>query len=295
MKIINFGSLNVDYVYQVPNIVRPGETIAAKSLMVNPGGKGANQSVALARAGAQVWHAGMVGKDGEWLKESLAKQGVDVRHVIISPNCHGGHAIIQVDDDGQNSIVIHGGANQKIPASHIGVVLANAHAGDWLTLQNEINLTPELMKAGKAAGMNICFNPAPMTDAVRDYPLDCVDLFIVNEIEAAGLAARSVTADMEDIIHELGELFADSMVCVTLGEDGALFWSATTGLLRQPAYATRVVDTTAAGDTFVGYFLHEISKGTPAAAAMDFACKAAAITVSRLGASQSIPRRDEVK
>ncbi|MGI5925494.1 MAG: ribokinase [Lentisphaeria bacterium] len=295
MKIINFGSLNVDYVYQVPAIVRPGETIAAKSLMVNPGGKGANQSVALARAGAQVWHAGMVGKDGEWLKESLAKQGVDVRHVIVSPSGHSGHAIIQVDDDGQNSIVIHGGANQKIPTSHIGVVLASAHAGDWLTLQNEINLTPELMKAGKAAGMNICFNPAPMTDAVRDYPLDCVDLFIVNEIEAAGLAARSVTADMEDIIHELGELFADSMVCVTLGEDGALFWSAASGLLRQPAYATRVVDTTAAGDTFVGYFLHEISRSTPAAAAMDFACKAAAITVSRLGASQSIPRRDEVK
>ncbi|HQL09569.1 MAG TPA: ribokinase [Lentisphaeria bacterium] len=295
MKIINFGSLNVDNVYQVPSIVRPGETIAAKSLMINPGGKGANQSVALARAGAHVWQAGMVGQDSEWLKDSLAKQGVDVRHVIISPNSHGGHAIIQVDDDGQNSIVIYGGANQEIPTSHIGVVLADAHPGDWLTLQNEINLTPELMKAGKAAGMNICFNPAPMTDSVRDYPLDCVDLFIVNEIEAAELAARSTTVDMEDIIRELAELFSDSMICVTLGEDGALFWSAATDLLRQPAFATRVVDTTAAGDTFVGYFLHEISRGTPPAEAMAFACKAAAITVSRPGASQSIPTRDEVK
>ena len=134
-----------------------------------------------------------------------------------------------------------------------------------------------------------------MADSVRDYPLDCVDLFIVNEIEAAELAARSATVDMEDIIRELGELFSDSMICVTLGEDGALFWSATTGLLRQPAFSTRVVDTTAAGDTFVGYFLHEISRGTAPAEAMAFACKAAAITVSRPGASQSIPTRDEVK
>jgi ribokinase len=294
MKIINFGSLNVDYLYQVPSIVRPGETLAASSLLINPGGKGANQSVALARAGAQVWHAGMVGKESEWLKEFLAEQQVDVRHILVSPNSRGGHAIIQVDEGGENSIVVYGGANQLIPSSQLPVVLADAQPGDWLTLQNEINPSPELMKAGKAAGMNVCFNPAPMDDAVRDYPLDCVDLFVLNEIEAAGLASRSSSVDMDDVLRELGELFADSMICITLGEDGALFWSAATGLLRQPAYATRVVDTTAAGDTFVGYFLHEISRGVTPAAAMDFACKAAAITVGRLGASQSIPSREEV-
>ncbi len=295
MKIINFGSLNVDYVYRLDHIVKPGETLASSEMQVNPGGKGSNQSVALKRAGADVWHAGMLGEDTAWMRERLEREGVDVRHVLISKEIHGGHAIIQVDVNGQNSIVLFGGANQAISAAQVEHVLMNAEQGDWLVLQNEINVTADVMAAGKAAGMKVCFNPAPFDEGVFNYPLDCVDLFILNEHEAAGLARKPVETAPEELIATLSAAYPKAMICVTLGEAGSVLWTAATGLIRQKAYPVQAVDTTAAGDTFTGYFLAELTRGASLAAALDTASRASAIAVTRPGALDSIPYLKELK
>ena len=295
MKIINFGSLNVDYVYRLDHIVKPGETLASSEMQVNPGGKGSNQSVALKRAGADVWHAGMLGEDTAWMRERLEREGVDVRHVLISKEIHGGHAIIQVDANGQNSIVLFGGANQAISAAQVEHVLMNAEQGDWLVLQNEINVTADVMAAGKAAGMKVCFNPAPFDEGVFNYPLDCVDLFILNEHEAAGLARKPVETPPEELVATLSAAYPNAMICVTLGEAGSVLWTAATGLIRQKAYPVQAVDTTAAGDTFTGYFLAELTRGASLAAALDMASRASAIAVTRPGALDSIPYLKELK
>ena len=295
MKIINFGSLNVDYVYRLDHIVKPGETLASSELQVNPGGKGSNQSVALKRAGADVWHAGMLGEDTAWMRERLEREGVDVRHVLISKEIHGGHAIIQVDANGQNCIVLFGGANQAISAAQVEHVLMNAEQGDWLVLQNEINVTADVMAAGKAAGMKVCFNPAPFDEGVFNYPLDCVDLFILNEHEAAGLARKPVETAPEELVATLSAAYPKAMICVTLGEAGSVLWTAATGLIRQKAYPVQAVDTTAAGDTFTGYFLAELTRGASLAAALDMASRASAIAVTRPGALDSIPYLQELK
>ena len=289
MKIINFGSINVDYVYQLEHIVKPGETLASSSMQVNPGGKGANQSVALKRAGAEIWHAGLLGEDTAWMRDRLAKEGVDVRHVLISKDIHGGHAIIQVAASGQNSIVLFGGANQAISKSQVADVLKDAEPGDWLVLQNEINVTADVMAAGKAAGMKVCFNPAPFDEGVFGYPLEAVDLFILNEHEAAGLARKPVETPAEELLEILSAAYPKAMVCVTLGEAGSVLWSAATGIVRQKAYPVRAVDTTAAGDTFTGYFLAELTRGASVQQAMDMAAKASSITVTKPGAMDSIP------
>ena len=295
MKIINFGSLNVDYVYRLDHIVKPGETLASSEMQVNPGGKGSNQSVALKRAGADVWHAGLLGEDTAWMRERLDREGVDVRHVLISKDIHGGHAIIQVDVNGQNSIVLFGGANQAISAAQVEHVLMNAEAGDWLVLQNEINVTPDVMAAGKAAGMKVCFNPAPFDEGVFNYPLENVDLFILNEHEAAGLARKPVETAPEELIAALSAAYPKAMICITLGEAGSVLWTAATGILKQKAYPVKAVDTTAAGDTFTGYFLAELTRGASLAAALDMASRASAIAVTRPGALDSIPYLKELK
>ena len=294
MKVLNFGSINVDVVFRVSHIVRPAETIPSQGMEVHPGGKGANQSVALARAGATVLHAGQVGKDTSWMAERLCKEGVDIRHVLVSDSVNGGQAIIQVDDNGQNSIIIHGGANQTIPEAHIAKALADMDKGDWLVLQNEINLTPNLIDAAHQAGLNICLNPAPMTEAVHSFNLQAVNLFIVNEIEGAELARLPADSAPETVLAALAETYPQATICMTLGADGSCCWSATTGVIRQPAYPVKAVDTTAAGDTFTGFFLAELIGGKTLQQALDTASRAAAVTVSRHGAIDSIPYRNEL-
>lgn len=294
MKIINFGSLNVDYVYQVESIVRPGETTAAFAMSTFPGGKGANQSVAMVRAGAVVWHAGLVGRDTEWLRSNLEREGVDVRHIGVSQSIPGGHAIIQVDRHGMNSIVVLGGTNQAIEHNRIREVLKDASPGDWLALQNEINLTSELITAAKKAGMKVCLNPAPFTADVQSFPLADVDLLIVNRIEASCLAGAAEHTPPERVAAALSSALPTCMLCITLGGAGALFHSLETGTIFQPAYQVRPVDTTGAGDTFTGYLLASLSRGMAPTAALELAARAAALSVTRDGAIPSIPARDEV-
>ncbi len=306
MRIINYGSLNIDLVYRVPHIVRPGETIASEGFDTFAGGKGANQSMALARAGASVVHGGCIGADGRWLVEKLAAAGVDTSlvEVVDGPS---GHAVIQVDGTGENAIFLYAGANHRLDIARICGALGRFGRGDALLLQNEVNEVPRLIEAGHAAGLMVCLNPAPFSPAVARWPLEKVDLLVVNETEAAGLVGEGAGRAMLGRLQQrLGR--AEAEVVLTLGAAGALY--ARGGHTHhEPAVAAQVLDTTAAGDTFIGYFLatraaagDESGGGGDGATAavgaagraLRRACQAAALCVSRPGAMDSIPHQEEV-
>jgi ribokinase len=280
--IYNLGSLNLDRVLRVPHIAAPGETLAAHSMKTYPGGKGANQSVALARAGASVVHIGRIGVDGQMLRQRLAAEGVDVAFVVETPDSPTGQALIQVDDAGQNSIVILAGANGAISPADIEAALAGAPAGGWLLVQNETSCVGEAMQIGKQRGMRIAFNPAPADERVCGYPVELVDLWCLNETE-------------HGLLHDLlpRRLTADQEVLLTRGAGGAALWRAD-GELHLPAEPVEVVDTTAAGDTFLGYYLASLVAGLAPEERLRRAIRAAASCVTRPGAIDSIPRAAEV-
>jgi ribokinase len=288
--IINFGSLNIDHVYRVEHFVRPGETMGSLSYQQFAGGKGFNQSIALARAGAQVRHAGKIGPEGGWLLDMLRTAGArteDVTPVEIST----GHALIQVDDNGENAIILFGGANQAISADDVERVLAQATPGDYLLLQNEINNMDLILRRGADRGLRVVFNPAPMARAVLDYPLDGVAIFIVNETEAEALTGETMPDAILDAMHER---FPKAATVLTLGAAGAIYADGTQRI-HVPAVKVQPVDTTAAGDTFTGYFLAALAEGGCVKGAMQLATRAAALCVTRPGAADSIPTRAEVE
>lgn len=290
MRILNFGSLNIDDVYSVDHFVAPGETISPLSYEQFPGGKGLNQSIALARAGAQVYHAGAVGEDGAFLRTLLEENGVHTDY-LVSKACANGRAIIQVDKSGQNCIILYGGTNRTISSEQVEETLADFHAGDWLVLQNELNCTAELIKAAKQRGMTVVLNPSPFEEKVLAFPLECVDWFFVNELEGAALSGGET--DPNRIIAELRVRYPNARIVLTLGKDGVLADDGTTRAAHG-IFEVETVDTTAAGDTFSGYFLASITNEIPLAAALRIASAASALAVSKKGASVSIPTQKEV-
>jgi len=288
-RIFNLGSINIDHVYRVPHFVRPGETLAASSYLRGAGGKGFNQSIALARAGAAVCHVGATGPDAGWLRSRLQDEGVDIRHLAVSDEPTG-HAVIQVSDSGENSIVLHGGANRAVSPQAVRTTLSAALRGEWFLCQNATSSVPEALRIAKAAGLHVCFNPAPMSPDVASYPLDCVDWLIVNETEGKELSGE----DRPDrIVSQLRERWAGTSILLTLGGEGALC-SGASGTVRIPAPRVIPIDTTAAGDTFVGYFLGTLAAGGMLNGSLGTAIEAAAITVTRPGAADSIPLRSEI-
>lgn len=289
MKILNFGSLNIDHVYGVDHFVRPGETLASKRYQRFSGGKGNNQSIALARAGAPVWHAGKIGADGVWLLALLRQAGANTS-LVARGTTPTGHAIIQVQKDGENCIVLYGGANQTITPADAKAVLVRFRAGDYLLLQNEISSIPAIMRLAARRKMKIVFNPAPMSRRVRQYPLKLVDIFIVNEIEGAELTGEK---GAHRILAAMRRCYPQAVVILTLGARGAICAHAT-GSVQVPGRKVKAVDTTAAGDTFIGYFLAAYTQSGNVSKALQIACKAAAICVTRPGAADSIPCRKEV-
>ena len=291
MQVLNFGSLNIDYVYTVAHFAAPGETLAALDYQVNAGGKGLNQSVALARAGVKTFHAGMTGKEGAFLKEILEKAGADTRFVAVG-DIPAGHAVIQVErTSGENSIVLFPGANHAMTEEFMKEVLHAMPRGSWLLLQNEINGIPFLMEEGKRCGLKIAFNPAPCSEAVRSYPLHLCDLIFVNETEAAQLA--NAQGDIPFMGRAMAELCPESEIVITLGSKGAFYRCGSEEFFVPPCPAD-AVDTTGAGDTFTGYFLAAKLRNMDARQAMAYASKASALTVSRPGAASSIPSANEV-
>ncbi|HWQ30348.1 MAG TPA: ribokinase, partial [Negativicutes bacterium] len=291
MKILNFGSLNLDYVYEVAHLVKPGETISADKLTANTGGKGLNQSIALAKAGARVFHAGAIGAaDVEMLKGTLEKNGVNTDYVKILPG-PSGHAIIQVDRDGRNSIVIFGGANQQIDREFVDMVLAGFEAGDIVLLQNEISSIGYIMDKAYSKGMKIYLNPSPANSMLSGYPIKYADTLILNEVEGEQLAG---VKEPERILDTLLSMYPEMKIVLTLGENGSVYADKDCRISRE-IYRNKVVDTTAAGDTFTGYFMAGVSNGEDISTSLKHASAAASISVSRLGAACAIPSMEEVE
>lgn len=290
MQVFNFGSINIDLVYRVPHLVTPGETLLSRSLDTVLGGKGANQSVALARAGARVHHIGKLGEADAWARDQLAEAGVAVSYVstIDGPS---GHAIIQVDDEGENSIILHGGANQSFTHDQLAEVLNLANPGDWLLMQNECNALDSAFALAKSRGMRIAFNPAPMTESAAQLPLERCEVLIVNETEAAALAGHD---DLEAAIVTLSKRYPDTRLVLTLGSKGAMLQH---GSQQYTAKAMKVaaVDTTGAGDTFVGYYLASLIGGLGDEDALRRSCAAGALSVTKKGATPSIPTIAELE
>lgn len=289
MKVLNFGSLNLDYVYQVDHIIIPGETQSTKSRNTFCGGKGLNQSIALAKAGIPVYHAGQIGEGGEILLETCEKNGVHT-DFIKKVNGPSGHTVIQVDKNGQNSILLFGGANRSITREFVDEVLGNFEKGDLLLLQNEVNELDYMIDAAYEKGMMIILNPSPYDSALEACDLSKVSLFLVNEIEGFQITGEK---EPEKILAKIKEMYPKAKIVLTLGGDGSVYQDET-GIYKQGIFKVKAVDTTAAGDTFTGYFLSSILDGIPVEEGLKLAAKASAIAVSRPGATDSIPLKEEV-
>lgn len=293
MQVLNFGSLNIDHVYIVEHFVAPGETLASLQYKINAGGKGLNQSIALSRAGVETFHAGMIGKDGLFLKELLERSHVNTKYVLLG-ELPTGHAIIQVEEkSGENSILLYPGANNQIGISQMRSIIHSMPAGSWLLLQNEINSIPFLIEEGKKRNLKIAINPAPCNEKVCSWPLHLCDLIIVNEIEGAQLSGMPEEKNVHQIAEILAKKFPDSEIVITLGAYGALYRYGSIQY-KVPARKVTAVDTTSAGDTFSGYFLAAKLRGMTAEDAVKCAVYASSITVSRPGAAESIACAEEV-
>lgn len=290
MKILNFGSLNLDYVYTVDHFVLPGETMSSLELMINCGGKGLNQSIAAAKAGNVVYHAGIVGSGGEMLVKELEKNQVDVSFVqtVDQPN---GHAIIQVDKSGQNCIILYGGTNQMLTKEQIDSTLDAFGKEGLVLLQNETNLVGYIIEEAHKRGLQTALNAAPMNEKVLGYPLDQLDWLIVNEVEGSQIAGCSPEGD---ILPILKEIYPHCSILLTLGSRGACcFHQGET--YQIPCHKVDVVDTTAAGDTFSGYFLYTMLHGGTVPEALQLASAASALAIGKKGASDSVPTKAELE
>lgn len=293
MKILNFGSCNIDTVYCVQNIVMPGETIAAKSVDRYPGGKGLNQSVAISRAGSFVYHAGCIGGDGDFLYSFISGVGVDTSYVKRVQDSTG-QAFIQVSGSGENSIVIYRGANYSVTREYVDYVLQDFYEGDILLLQNEISEVGYIIDTAFSRGMKIFLNPSPLDEAILGVDLNKIHCLIVNSIEARGYVGASETGEgVEEFMQEMRCRYPNLTAVVTLGSQGCVWFDAERAVF-QPAFRVNAVDTTGAGDTFTGYFLSSLSKGECVERALQLASCASALAVSVEGAASSIPTIDAV-
>ena len=292
MKILNFGSLNIDYIYDVDHFVQSGETISSLKMETFTGGKGLNQSVAASRSGAEVWHAGAIGKtDGGFLLELMQNAGIHTEY-ISRVDGSTGHAVIQCEPSGQNCILLYGGANQMVTEEQVHNVIEHFDPGDWLILQNEISCVGEIMTEAHRKGLHIALNPSPMNEKISEYPIEYVDLLVLNEIEATEICPGSV-GNPEKQLYALQKKFPECTLVLTLGKKGAWYFNREK-MFFQPSFQVSTVDTTGAGDTFTGFLLGALVRGDSPESAMYEATAAAAIAVSRPGAAPSIPLRSEV-
>lgn len=284
MSIWNLGSINADFVFSVPHIPVPGETLSSSDRKMFLGGKGANMSVAAARAAARVHHIGCVGDDGHWAVERLLEYGVDTRYTreIEVPTTQ---AMIFVEPGGENAIVLAPGANTEIPQALVQEALTEAQTEDWLLIQNETNLQRTAAKLGHDLGLRIAYAAAPFDVDRVSAVLPYLDFLILNQIEAKQLQAATGLGlddlDVEDVI-------------VTLGSDGA-DWYSDAGCQHFEAVHVDPVDTTGAGDTFTGYVLACIDRGMPMGQAIRMAMRAGALMVTRHGTADVIPDLAEVQ
>lgn len=292
MKVLVYGSVNIDRVFSVDHIILPGETLKSSRMSLSAGGKGANQSVALARAGSDVWFAGKTGDDAAWIIKTMEEAGVHTEYLCHTDHPNG-QTVIQLDRHKQNSIIVLPGSNGEIEQSEIDAVLPHFEEGDCLVLQNEIPHIGYLIDKASEKNMYIVFNPSPLTDDIPTLPIDKVNLLVVNEIEGASLAGLQPDADFDEILVKLEEKYPSTEIVMTVGSKGA-YYRFDKDIVFSSGVKVKAVDTTGAGDTFLGYFLTYKNEGRKIETCLGDACYAAGIAVSRFGAMQSIPLRSEV-
>jgi ribokinase len=289
LKILNFGSLSLNKVYAVESFTRPGVIALSKHYQICPGGKGLNQSIAIARAGSEVYHAGKTGPDGALLTAALRENGVKTDFVLNNGTLSG-HAFVQVNRYGNQCALVHGGANLEIERQDIDSVFQHFSAGDMLILQNEINNLPYIIHSARQKQMILVLNPSPVTDSLAALDLHKINYLILNESEG-----HEITGEHRPnkILSFLLGRYPRLKVVLTLGQNGS-FYGDEMHRLRQNAFVVNAVDTTAAGDTFLGFFLSRIAMGRPVWNALRTASIAAAITITQKGASASIPYWEDV-
>nr|MBR4280998.1 ribokinase [Clostridia bacterium] len=291
MKMVVFGSLNIDKVYSLEEFVRPGQTISASKMEQFCGGKGFNQAVALSRAGNEVFFAGAVGQDGGMLLDALDANGIN-RDCVKVTEGGTGHAIIQLDKKGGNCIIILAGANGEITEADVDTTLENFGEGDLIVLQNEISCVPYILRRAHEKDMIVAFNPSPYDAKIAGCDLSCVDYLLVNEVEGSEMAGCS---DANAILDTLHSRYPELNIVLTLGGEGSVYQNRYGARFTCGVHKVEAVDTTAAGDTFTGFFLSEILRYGDEAQALRTAAVAAGIAVSRKGAEPSIPQMAEVE
>lgn len=289
MKVLNIGSLNLDYVYRVDHITQPGETQMSLDMQTFAGGKGLNQSIALAHAGVPVCHAGLIGEGGEILLDTCKDNNIETTF-IKTANGKVGHTIIQVDKNAQNCILLFGGSNQKLTKEFVDQVLSNFSKGDLLLLQNEVNMLDYIIDKAYEKQMTIVLNPSPFNSDLDACDFSKVSIFLMNEIEGEAISGSK---DADDILGYMMNTYPNSKVVLTLGASGA-YYCDKTQKCYQPAFPVEPVDTTAAGDTFTGYFIYGLINDVKVEKTLELASIAASIAVSRKGAVESIPYLNEV-
>lgn len=290
MKILSFGSCNLDYVYKLHHIVAKGETEQSESMSIFAGGKGLNQSIAMARAGAEVYHAGCIGNDGDMLLDTLRDSKVDLRYIKRVEEKNG-HAIIQVSEKGENSIFLYSGSNAMITEEFVDFVISQFSQGDIIVLQNEINNLDYIIKTAYKKGMTIVLNPSPIDEKLSAMDFNMVSYIVLNEIEGEYISGQSVP---EKIISVMKLRYPNLKIVLTLGDKGCMYYDGEK-IFCHPAFEVTAVDTTAAGDTFMGYFVASLIAGERSEKIIEKASAASAIAVSRNGAAPSIPYKEEVE
>ena len=286
MAVFNLGSINADLFYQVPHLLAPGETLASTQHSRGLGGKGANMSVAIARAAARAVHIGAVGADGRWAVERLLEYGVDTRN-IVELDVPTGHAVIMVDDHGENAILLFPGANRALTETHIASALMAATEADTFVFQNETSAQIEGATLASAKGMRVVYAAAPFDAQAVEAVLPMLDILVMNAVEAQqltdALGMTLAALPVRDVI-------------VTLGGEGCRWINTDAGTDQMfPAIPVTPVDTTGAGDTFTGFLVAGLDRGLPMEQAISLGQQAGAIMVTRHGTADVIPDLKDIE
>lgn len=293
-RIINYGSLNVDHVYNTAHFTEPGETQSADTFQLFAGGKGLNQSIACARAGAQVTHAGAIGSDGRFLLDLLHECGINTDY-LQERSAPGGHTVIEVNGSGQNRIILFKGTNFSQTRAEIDRALTSCAANDILLLQNEINELDYLIDSGASRGLRVILNASPVNEDLLSCDLGKCCLLAVNELEAAVLTNLSADLPGSELLEAMHCKYPHSIIVLTCGAQGAYTVTSDGKQLFQAAFKVKAVDTTAAGDTFLGYLAAGLALDLDLQSALQQASAAAALAVMSPGAAPSIPQQSAVR